>query len=66
MKLGLSKNEPLEKGGKYDVSALFVELGERRHQRELMGHVLRQVMTPELEQVLSIDNQEEEANDNDF
>lgn len=66
MKLGLSKNEPLEKGGKYDVSALFVELGERRHQRELMGHVLRQVMTPELEQVLSIDNQGEEANDNDF
>lgn len=67
MKLGLPKGgEPLEKGGKYDLPALFVELGERRHQRELMGHVLRQVMTPEIERLLSVDDWNEENNDNDF
>lgn len=65
-KLGLLQGEVLKKGGKYDVPALFVELGERRHQRELLGHVLRQVMTPEIERLLAVDDWSEESNDDDF
>lgn len=66
IKLGLPQGEALKKGGKYDVPALFVELGEKRHQRELMGYVLRKVMTPEIERVIGVDNWNEAGNDNDF
>lgn len=66
IKLGLPREETLKKGGKYDVPALFVELGERRHQRELLGYALRQVMTPEIERILTVDDWNEQSNDDDL
>ncbi|MEK0419125.1 MAG: hypothetical protein RI949_3131, partial [Pseudomonadota bacterium] len=66
-KLGLKgKEQVLEKGGPYDVPAVFNELGEQRHMREIQGHVLRKVMTPELARVLTIDDWSESGDGNDF
>lgn len=65
-KLGLKGSQVLEKGGSYDVPAVFNELGETRHMREIQGYVLRKVMTPELERVLAVDDWSESGDDNDF
>lgn len=55
MKLGLSRQETLAKGGSYDVPAVYTELAKDRHKREILGFVLQQVITPEIERVLALD-----------
>ena len=55
MKLGLSRQETLTKGGAYDVPAVYTELAKDRHKREILGYVLQQVITPEIERVLALD-----------
>jgi hypothetical protein len=57
MKLGLQGSQKLEKGGQFDVPAVFLELGEPRHMREIQGFVLQKVMTPDLERVLAFDEE---------
>jgi hypothetical protein len=66
MKLGLQGSQKLEKGGQFDVPAVFLELGEPRHMREIQGFVLRELMTPDLERVLATNDWNTSNDDDDF